>query len=248
MTLYEKWSDAKLKSSGLPKAVLAYNSIRESIIKMDLEPGAILSEKDICAEFDISRTPVREAVLRLAQEGLINVIPGDGTFVSKISVRSVIEGQIVRSSLEYRMVRLAARTYDTKFDKDFELLMFLQNDAAQRGDYDDAFDVDNEFHKLICAVAGFPNVWQTIHNSIGQLDRVRYRAFPKSGYFDVMVKEHRAIFDAIKSHDEERAGDLIRTHLDDIARMLTLVINDNPSVVIQEDDIDILNELWLPQE
>lgn len=248
MNSYTKWSDSKSQSSSQPKAVLAYNSIRESIIKMEREPGAILSEKDICAEFNISRTPVREAVLRLVQEGLINIIPGDGTFVSKISVRSVIEGQIIRSSLELRMVRLAARTYSSKFDKDFQLLMFLQNDAAQRSDYDEAFSIDNEFHKMICKVAGFPNVWQTIHSAIGQLDRVRYRAFPQSGYFDAMVNEHCAVYEAIRRHDEETACDLIRGHLDDIARMLSLVVNENPSIVIQEEDIDILNELLLPQE
>lgn len=248
MNLYTKWSDNKAKGSNVPKATLAYQGIREAIIKMELEPGANLSEKELCAQYDISRTPVREAILRLAQEGLVNVIPGDGTFVSKISVRSVIEGQIIRSSLELRMARIAARTYSADFDKDFQLLMFLQEDAARREDYQSAFSVDNDFHALICRVAGFPNVWQTIHNTIGQLDRVRFRAFPKSGYFDAMVKEHRAIFDAISSHNEEKASDLIRGHLDDIARMLTLVIDENPAIVIQEPDMDILNELLIPQE
>jgi len=245
---FTKWSDSRPSSSGLPKAVLAYNGIRDSIIKMDLEPGSNLNEKEICANLNISRTPVREAVLRLAQEGLINIVPGDGTFVSKISVRSVIEGQIVRSSLELRMVRLAALKYNAAFDKEFQLLMFLQADTAQRGDYDEAFSIDNSFHELICKVAGFPNVWQTIHNTIGQLDRVRYRAFPKSGYFDAMVNEHKAIYEAIRSNDEETACDLIRNHLDDIGRMLSLVVEENPGIVIQEEDIDILNALVIPQE
>lgn len=248
MNSFTKWSDSRPSSGGQPKAVLAYNGIRDAIIKMELEPGAILSEKEICANFNISRTPVREAVLRLAQEGLINIVPGDGTFVSKISVRSVIEGQIVRSSLEMRMVRLAARKYNSVFDKEFQLLMFLQSDTAEREDYDEAFSIDNSFHQLICKVAGFPNVWQTIHSSIGQLDRVRYRAFPKSGYFDAMVNEHRAIYDAIRANDEDLACELIRSHLDDIARMLSLVVEENPNIVIQEEDMDILNALVIPQE
>ena len=246
MNSYKKWSDSQESSNNQPKAVLAYNAIRKAIITMSLEPGTTLSEKEICAQYNISRTPVREAVLRLSQEGLVNVIPGEGTFVSKISVRSVIEGQIVRSSLELRMARLAARTYLTEFEKEFDLIMYLQSDAAKRRDYDEAFSIDNSFHQLICKVAGFPNVWRTIHNSIGQLDRVRYRAFPQSGYFDAMVGEHQAIYNAIRNHDEDLSCQLMRSHLDDIARMLSLVMEENPNIIIQEEDMDILSALRTP--
>lgn len=71
------------------------------------------------------------------------------------------------------MVRLAARSHDAARDRDFDLLMFLQGDAAKRQDYDQSFAVDNDFHRLICTMAGFPDVWQTIHNATGQLDRIR---------------------------------------------------------------------------
>ena len=242
-----KRSEPRADGNGQPKAQWAYNVIRDAIITMALEPGTMLSEKETCAKLGISRTPMREAVLRLAQEGLVNVVPSGGTFISKISVRGVIEGQIVRSSLELRMVRLAARTYDPVFEKDFDLLMFLQGDAAKRQDYDEAFSVDNAFHQLISKAAGFPNVWHTIRNATGQLDRVRRRAYPKSGYFDEVVEEHRAIYEAIRTRNEDEAYTLLRQHLDDIEQVLAFVVAEDPGIVVQEENAGILDALLTPR-
>ena len=90
---------------------------------MKLAPGETLSEKDTCAELGISRTPMREAVLRLAQEGLVNIVPSGGTFINKIVMKKVIEGHLVRSSLEMRTIRLAARNFDPVHERDLDLLI-----------------------------------------------------------------------------------------------------------------------------
>ncbi|MCX8998025.1 GntR family transcriptional regulator [Rhizobiaceae bacterium BDR2-2] len=233
---------------GQPKAVKAYNELRDAIITMKLPPGAALHEREICAQLGISRTPMREAVLRLAQEGLVNVIPSGGTFVNKISVRDVIEGQIVRDALEMRMVRLAARNFQPDRQRDFDLLMFRQQEAAKRADADDAFAIDNEFHRLICTVAGFPNIWQTIHASTGQLDRLRRRAYPKEGFFDEVVEEHAAIQKAIAAHDEAEAVRLMKVHIDGIAAVLRFVMASYPDIMSDEDDTAILDMLLAPGE
>lgn len=233
---------------GQPKAQWVYNLLRAAIITMKLEPGATIREKETCAELGISRTPMREAVLRLAQEGLVKVVPSGGTFVNTISLRGVIEGHIIRSSLELRMVRLAARFYDPAFDKDFDLLMFLQADAAKREDYDRAFATDNDFHRSLCRVAGFPDIWQTIHNGTGQLDRVRRRAYPRSGHFTEVEQEHAAIYEAVKARDEERAHELMRAHLDDIAPIIEFVMDEEPAVIAQEVDRNALSALRSPGE
>lgn len=226
-------------AAGQPKALAAYNFIRHAIITMRMQPGTTISEKETCAQLGVSRTPMREAVLRLAQEGLVNVVPSGGTFVNNISLRGVIEGHLVRSSLELRMVRLAARCYDPIHDRDFDLLMFLQADAAKREDYDRFLAVDNDFHRLICRMAGFPDIWQTIHNATGQLDRVRRTAIPRSGYFDEVEQEHRAIYDAIRAGDARRAHDLLRQHLDDIAAVVEYVVTDQPGLIVQEPGFDL---------
>lgn len=228
---------------GQPKALKAYNAIRSAIITMKLEPGAVLLEREICTQLGISRTPMREAVLRLSQEGLVNVIPSGGTFVNKISVRDVIEGQIVRDALEIRMVRLAARRFDPVRQRDFDLLLFRLQEAAKRADADEAFAIDNEFHQLICAAAGFPRVWQTIHNTTGQLDRLRRRAYPKAGFFDEVIEEHTAIQNAIFARDEALALQLMKVHLDGIAQVLRFVMESDPGIVTDEEDLAVLDAL-----
>ncbi len=229
--------------SSLPKAIWAYNVIRDAIITMKLAPGETLNEKETCAELGISRTPMREAVLRLAQEGLVNIVPSGGTFVNKIVIRKVIEGHLVRSSLEMRTVKLAARNFDPVYERDLDLLIFRQQDAGKHRDIDEAFKVDNEFHRLLCRIAGFPNVWQTIHNATGQLDRVRRLAFPKMGYFEEVSDEHVALTAAIKAHDEGEAARLLKIHFAGIFAVVQFVLQTDAAIMTGEGDIELLKAL-----
>jgi DNA-binding GntR family transcriptional regulator len=231
------------EGTGLPKALWAYNVIRDAIITMKLAPGETLNEKETCAELGISRTPMREAVLRLAQEGLVNIVPSGGTFVNKIVMRKVIEGHLVRSSLEMRLVRLAARNFDPVYERDLDLLIFRQQDAAKRRDINEAFKVDNEFHRFLCKIAGFPNVWQTIHNATGQLDRVRRRAFPKLGYFEEVIDEHAALYAAIKARDEDEAVRLLKGHLGGISAVVEYLVEADADDISGQDDMALLKSL-----
>lgn len=231
------------RSDGQPKAARAYHEIREAIITMKLAPGTTLQEREICAELGVSRTPMREAVLRLAQEGLVNIIPSGGTFINKISVRDVIEGQIVRDALEMRMVRLAARNFDDSHRAAFDDLMERQRAAGEAGDADAAFATDNDFHRLICGVAGFPNIWQTIHNATGQLDRLRRSAFPRQGHFDEVLREHRAMLAALAARDEDEAARLMKAHLNSIVNVLRYVMQSDPGIVSDEEDFAVLDML-----
>lgn len=224
---------------GKPKAELAYDFLRDAVITMKLAPDSTIAEKELCAELGVSRTPLREAVLRLAQEGLLTVVPGGGTYVSRISLRGVLQGHLVRSSIEFRIVRLAARAYTPEYDRDFDLLLYLQADANRRGDYDQALQVDTDFHRLMCRVAGFPDIWQIVHNATGQLDRVRYRAFDKSGLTQEIEVEHRALYDALRARDGDRAHALLRKHLDDISHVIDFVKASAPDVLLEEDDLDL---------
>jgi len=232
-----------VEGANLPKALWAYNIIRDAIITMKLLPGETLNEKETCAELGISRTPMREAVLRLAQEGLVNIVPSGGTFVNKIVMRKVIEGHLVRSSLEMRTIRLTARSFDPVYERDLDLLLFRQQDAAKRRDVNEAFKVDNEFHRLLCRIAGFPNVWQTIHNATGQLDRVRRRGFPKMGYFDEVIEEHEALYAALKARDDDEAARLLKEHLGGISAVVEYVVQTDANAISGKDDIMLLKAL-----
>ncbi|MDT6942559.1 FCD domain-containing protein [Brucella pseudogrignonensis] len=88
--------------------------------------------------------------------------------------------------------------------------MFKQEAAAKRKDKDEFFALDNEFHKLICETAGFPDSWMTIHNATGQLDRVHRQAYPLEGHYSEVFNEHREIYERIRKRDEAGAASVYK--------------------------------------
>ncbi|GGE21302.1 GntR family transcriptional regulator [Aureimonas endophytica] len=213
------------------KAARVYAELREDIMSMRLRPGERLIEKDLCETLGVSRTPLRDAILRLAQERLVTVVPSDATFVNKIAADAVVEGQIVRESLELRMVALAAELFDPAFAPEFELVLFRERQAAERQDNDESFLLDNDFHRLVCECAGFPHVWETIRNATGQLDRVRRRSFPLQDFHMEVLSEHQSIFEALARRDTATATRLMTAHLHDNLRSLRVLLDREPELV-----------------
>ncbi|MDX7951477.1 GntR family transcriptional regulator [Lichenihabitans sp. Uapishka_5] len=218
----------------LPKATQVYEVIRSAIISMELPPGASVPEKAICNQLDVSRTPFREAILQLATEDLVTIKPGEGTFVNRIHLREVLDGQIVRDAVEPRLVRLAARRFQPKFASAFDLSLFKQRSAAERRDFDEFFDLDNEFHRLIGDCSEFPNVWRTIHMATGQLDRVRRIAFPIEDNFGEVIGEHSRIADCIKAGDEDGAAAVLQAQLDSIFKTIEIIKEADPTIISAE--------------
>lgn len=99
------------------KSVQVYELLRIAIISLEMPPDSAVVEKDICAQLGISRTPLREAILQLAKESLIKIAPSDGTFVNKIIIREVLQGQLVRDTIEMRLTKLAARNFKREYEK-----------------------------------------------------------------------------------------------------------------------------------
>ncbi|MBZ9603146.1 GntR family transcriptional regulator [Phyllobacterium chamaecytisi] len=227
------FSGAQL-DEGMPKALQVYELLRAAIISMQFAPGEGLVERDLADELGVSRTPVREAILRLAGENLIIVKRSGGTFVNKIILRQVLEGQLVRDTLEMRVVQLAARNFRAELGGDFEAILVRQKAVADRKEVDEFFALDNEFHKLICTCSGYPNAWKTIHAATGQLDRVRRYAFPRKDNFEKVFREHSDIYTAIKMRDEKTAAGIFQIQLDSTFPTIELLRNLDSAYVVDD--------------
>jgi DNA-binding GntR family transcriptional regulator len=212
------------------KSVLAYDRLRAAIISMELPPGAALAEKNLCTAFGVSRTPLREAVLRLQRESLVTAVPGAGTFVDRIVRDEVLQGLFVRQTLELQVVAIAARRFDDAADAIFVALLRDQQAAADSEDVDASFALDNAFHRSICRIAGLPRVWSAIHGTTGQLDRIRRQSFSLPGFHREVVDEHRALHAALAGHDAATAGTLMRIHLDGILHSLEVLCARDPDL------------------
>jgi len=217
----------------LPKTAQVYALLRTAIVSLRLEPGEVISEKDICQQLDISRTPLREAMLQLASEKLVLIRPNARTCVAPIRLVDVLEGQLIRETAELRCVRLAARFFEPKLEDSFETLFLRKQSALARKESEEFYALDEAFHHLICECSGYPNLWQVFDGSKGQLDRIRRLAFPMQEHFGEVIDEHRGIYEAIRSRDEVTAEQMMLAHMDSIFETLEILLQTRGHLLIE---------------
>ncbi|MBI1173456.1 FCD domain-containing protein [bacterium] len=204
----------------LPKTAQVYGIMRNAIVNLHLAPGSNINEKLICEQLGISRTPLREAILQLQAENLVSVVPNSGTYVSRIDLQSVFDGQLVRDALELKVVRLAANKMTTQFERVLDFNMHQQRRMAQDLDYDAFYELDEQFHTLICEFGASLYIWKIINGAKAQLDRVRRLSFPLPSHLDVVLQEHTAVVEGLVAHDADRAEAAMKDHIDRVFTMI----------------------------
>jgi DNA-binding GntR family transcriptional regulator len=212
---------------GKPIPEQVYALLRQSIITLRLPPGAVIIEKQITDQLGISRTPVRDALRQLADEGLINVRPQSGTFVALIDRQQLEEGRLIRRALEIEGIRLSvARIEDADIERLNDVLA-LQERAARRKRHADFIDYDDQFHRTINELSGYPRLWRVISGAKAQLDRVRHLSAPLPGQSNRVLSQHRAIVEALARRNVERCVKALSHHLDDAYDRLTILLREH---------------------
>jgi len=198
--------------------------LRQRIIRGDIPPGTALSEAEIARRFSISRQPVREAFIKLAEEGLLEVRPQRGTFVRKISKTAVMDARFVREAIEANITRELAVKADAGLVARLRKLLVAQK-AVPAGELYDFMRLDEEFHRTLADAAGRLYGWKVIEEVKLQMDRVRYlslRSFPQAK----LIRQHAGIVDAIEKASPDEAERRMREHL-------RLILDDLPSIEAQ---------------
>lgn len=176
-------------------------------------PGESISEKAIAAVYGVSRTPVREALLRLAEERLVEIFPQSGTFVARIPLAALEEALVVRMALEETMARMAARRGDAAKLDIVAASIERQRALASAGDGDGFLEQDEFFHAAVADAAGFPSVWTLVQSVKMQVDRYRRLTLPVPGRMQAVVAEHEHVLVALRSGDPDRAAAAMTEHL-----------------------------------
>ena len=197
-------------------AAVIYRDLRADIVSLRRMPGEPIAEKVIAQDYGVSRTPVREAVLRLADEGLIEIFPQSGTFVARIPLGTLPEAIAIRKALEDATVRYAAERATRSQVANLRANLELQREKVAAGDFDGFHAADEAFHAMLAEIAGYPGFWTVIQQVKVQIDRYRRLTLPVLGRIAVVVEEHTAIVDAIANHDPAAAEKALNTHLDDL--------------------------------
>lgn len=200
--------------------------LRERIIENDLGPGDRISETDISNEYGVSRQPVREAFIKLSDQGLLLVRPQRGTFISRINYVSVLDARFLREAIEADIIKILAVNSDATLITELE----RQLNAQSKCDDNDArrfIALDDLFHQTLADAAGKSGTWKQIEGLKTQMDRVRYLSLSKFPVAN-LVKQHAGIVTNIKKHNVTKADQSIRLHLREVLKDLPQIVGANP--------------------
>jgi DNA-binding GntR family transcriptional regulator len=210
-----------------------YELLREKIVSLEYLPGAVLSRADISAQFDVSQTPVREALLRLAGERLVDVFPQAATRVSLIDTRIAEETHFLRRAIELELVRELALDSPPGLVDSLEDLVARQARLRDRQDYDAFVVADREFHRSLYTAVGKEELWSLVCSRSGHIDRLRRLHLPAGDKMARIVEDHRRILDAIAARDPEAAQAGLRRHLSGTLEYMDRIREAHPRYFVQ---------------
>lgn len=210
-----------------------YQTIRTDIIRMRLRPGERLSEKELGLRFGTSRTPVREAIVRLVEDGLIEVRPQRGTYVARISLQAVQRARFVRSALELAIIREAAEHGVSEAVLE-EAKRAIAGQENARLDPERFTTADDMFHRTFANGVGYGDIWSVVENQKAQFDRIRFLSIPNVTPVDHLIEQHRMILSAVEARDPDRAENTLREHLSIVVGTATALMQISPDLILND--------------
>lgn len=224
---------SELKLTGIDEltgslAQRVYQALREGILSMEYPPGAVLKKGEICDQLGVSRSPVSEAIVRLSDEGLVDVIPQSATRVSCFSMDEIREASFLREALELAAVAKVAEQHTEEQLVQLSRNLRLQTLLVEDRDFVGFYQADEDFHALLMAFTGFPGVFSVASKVSLQLKRARMLLLPEEGRPAEAVKEHQAIVEAIRSGDAWQAQEAMKFHLRQLITRLEPLESQHP--------------------
>ena len=190
-----------------------FDKIRSDILNGKYKRGEELVESSIGKELGISRTPVREAIRQLELEGLVQLVPNKGAFVTGISEKDVRDIYLIRARLEGLAARMAAKNITPELLDAMEETVVLSEYHAKKEHYEQVCEMDSKFHKLLYKASGSRILEHTLTDFHQYVQRVRMTSIMKKRRMEKSNDEHDAILTAIREHDEEKAELVATRHI-----------------------------------
>ena len=197
----------------------AYHEIRLLIVSLELAPGAVIDERELIERLEIGRTPIREALRRLAHEGLVEVYPRRGMFVTGVDVRELARLSEVREVLEPEAARLAA---ERATEADRAALAALLDELEAGGS--ELMNLDERIHRAVYRAAHNQLLEATLEQYYVLALRIWSIALDRAHELEEAVEAHRALLQAIQAGDGERAADTMRAHVQNFEQSMHRVL------------------------
>ena len=193
-----------------------FEALRELIVSVQLEPGTVLQRAELAGHFGISQTPIRDALLRLGEEQLVDIFPQHATVVSRIDLSAALQAHFMRRSIELEILAVLCGLPDLEHGSLVQRLkanLALQEAALHPLDVVRLALADQAFHQEMYEAASVGPLWSLVRRQSGHVDRLRRLNLPDKGKPQAIVRDHRVIFDAIARKDAPAAQQALRQHL-----------------------------------
>lgn len=204
---------------------LTYKRIRNDILDLTLEPGTTVSVQKLADMYGVSRTPAREAVVRLQKENLVDVYPQAKTMVSKISLKRIRQERSIRKALELSLVDEFVENCSPLVTDAMKYVISVQKKYAAAEKYREFFISDNNFHRILFETAGNDLAWETIQDVVSHENRFRILSTKLEGIDQTMISEHEAILIAAQEKDAEGMKQILDMHLDKIGTQVERLLD-----------------------
>ncbi len=190
----------------------AYHLIKEKIVTLELPPFSVINEQALMEELELGRTPIREALLRLAAEGLVDIVPRRGMFVANIKITDLQKIFEVRMLLEGFCARLAAQRITEEQIAQMEAIL-LHLGQVQNGDVEALMAIDERFHALLYQAADNEFLAETLERLYAPSLRLWHLALDRLNDVRGAIEQHRGVAEALKAGDGARAEALVQQHV-----------------------------------
>ncbi|MBC8718637.1 GntR family transcriptional regulator [Ochrobactrum sp. Marseille-Q0166] len=219
---------------GLPPAVgTILEAIRNDIITLRLMPGKRVSENELARHFGTSRTPVREALLRLVDQGLVEVWPQRGTFIMPISLSAVQRARFVRNAVEIAVFRRAAEDgLSNAALGELDATIAAQESAK---DLPEEFTLaDDAFHRTVANSISVGDIWGLLEREKAQFDRLRFLSLPNVTPVELLIEQHKNMLTAIRRRDPAAAETAVRVHLSEVLKVTDQLAQRYPDLILND--------------
>jgi DNA-binding GntR family transcriptional regulator len=197
----------------IPLTLQAYDNLKKKIMDLQLRPGEILMIQTLAKELGISRTPVREAIVRLEREGFVEATDGKKFKVSALTMKGVLEIHELRKLMELHAVKHVASTATKKQVSDLNKTIIRMQHALKKQSHDDFFEADLAFHEKIVFFHGNETLGQLMNQLNDKIQRIRYLTTYIDKRLEKTIGEHQDVVSAIEENNPEKAEQKLAFHL-----------------------------------
>lgn len=201
------------KQNGITVGDYVYEIIKKNIINLNMLPGTRISEKEISELLNVSRTPVREAFIKLSQEGLLYVLPQRGTYISHIDLNAVEDVRFIRESVEKSVLKIATNDFPSEILDELQRNVNMQKQLIERKLFYEFLVMDEKFHKTIFIGCNKERIWSYIEQINAEYKRIRMLTFMANINWHDVIDQHIQIINCIKNKDNELGQEIISVHV-----------------------------------